>query len=138
MPEEDPYEGSLQRDAERGTKIVTFQVPGGRPDEICVMPKHLPFADYRGKDGAKDIADETTLGEWLRAQSPEPTPYLEKTQHLQTLASRTREMVMDALLIRDDSPLSDGYPKRSQDGVTSGQQLPDHRRTRSAREVGSS
>jgi len=74
----------------------------------------------------------------LRAQSPEPTPYLEKTQHLQTLASRTREMVMDALLIRDDSPLSDGYPKRSQDGVTSGQQLPDHRRTRSAREVGSS
>jgi len=64
MPEEDPYEGSLQRDAERGTKIVTFQVPGGRPDEICVMPKHLPFADYRGKDGAKDIADETTLASY--------------------------------------------------------------------------
>jgi hypothetical protein len=57
----DPYEGSLQRDAERGANKITFQVPGGRPDEICVVPKHLPFADYRGKDGAKDIADENQL-----------------------------------------------------------------------------
>jgi hypothetical protein len=57
----DPYEGSLQRDAERGTNTITFQVPGGRPDEICVVPKHLPFADYRGKDGAKDVADENQL-----------------------------------------------------------------------------
>src|ERR1041385_4370315 len=57
----DPYEGSLQRDAERGTNTITFQVPGGRPDEICVAPKHLPFVDYRGKDGAKDIADEQQL-----------------------------------------------------------------------------
>jgi hypothetical protein len=64
MPEEDPYEGSLHRDAERGTKIVRFQVPGGRPDEICVIPKHLPFADYRGKDDAKDIADETSLANY--------------------------------------------------------------------------
>ena len=60
----DPYEGSLQRDAERGTKTITFQVPGGRPDEICVVPKHLPFADYRGKDGAKDIADENQLASY--------------------------------------------------------------------------
>src|ERR1041384_5820707 len=54
----DPYEGSLQRDAERGTNTITFQVSGGRPDELSVIPKHLPFADYRGKDGAKDIGDE--------------------------------------------------------------------------------
>jgi peptidoglycan hydrolase-like protein with peptidoglycan-binding domain len=60
----DPYEGSLQRDAERGTKTIKFQVPGGRPDEICVVPKHLPFADYRGKDGAKDIADENQLASY--------------------------------------------------------------------------
>ena len=60
----DPYEGSLQRDAERGTKTITFQVSGGRPDEICVVPKHLPFADYRGKDGAKDIADEKQLASY--------------------------------------------------------------------------
>src|SRR5437660_5345008 len=60
----DPYEGSLQRDAERGTKTITFQVPDGRPDEICVIPKHLPFADYRGKDGAKDIADENQLASY--------------------------------------------------------------------------
>ena len=60
----DPYEGSLQRDAERGTNTITFQVPGGRPDEICVVPKHLPFADYRGKDGAKDIADENQLASY--------------------------------------------------------------------------
>jgi hypothetical protein len=60
----DPYEGSLQRDAERGTNTIKFQVPGGRPDEICVIPKHLPFADYRGKDGAKDIADENQLASY--------------------------------------------------------------------------
>jgi hypothetical protein len=60
----DPYEGSLQRDAERGANTITFQVPGSRPDEICVVPKHLPFADYRGKDGAKDIADENQLASY--------------------------------------------------------------------------
>jgi len=26
--------------------------------------KHLPFADYRGKDGAKDIADENQLASY--------------------------------------------------------------------------
>ena len=57
----DIYEGSLHREAERGASTVTFQVPGGRPGEICVIPKHLPFAKYRGKDGAKDIADEKKL-----------------------------------------------------------------------------
>ena len=57
----DIYEGSLHREAERGAKTINFQVPGGRPDEICVIPKHLAFAKYRGKDGAKDIADEKKL-----------------------------------------------------------------------------
>ena len=57
----DIYEGSLHREAERGASTVTLTVPGGRPDEICVIPKHLPFAKYRGKDGAKDIADEKKL-----------------------------------------------------------------------------
>ena len=61
MPDADPYEGSLQRDAPRGTTINTFAVPGSRPNEISVVPKHLSFADYRGKDGAKDIADEEQL-----------------------------------------------------------------------------
>ena len=60
----DMYEGSLHREVERGANIVTFQVPGGRPDEICVIPKHLPFAKYRGKDGAKDIADEKKLASY--------------------------------------------------------------------------
>jgi hypothetical protein len=60
----DPYEGSLQRDADRGTNTIRFPVPGGRPDEICVVPKHLPFANYRGKDGAKDIADENQLASY--------------------------------------------------------------------------
>jgi hypothetical protein len=55
MPDPDPYEGSLQRDAERGMGRTTFSVPDGGPDEICVIPKHLPFAMYRGE---KDIADE--------------------------------------------------------------------------------
>jgi hypothetical protein len=60
----DIYEGSLHREAERGASIVTFSVPGGRPDEICVIPKHLPFAKYRGKDGARDIADEQKLASY--------------------------------------------------------------------------
>ena len=47
----------------------------------------------------------------LRFKS-EPTSYLEKAQHLETLASQAREMVMDALLIRDDHPIPDGYPNR--------------------------
>lgn len=58
------YEGSLHREAERGESKTTFTVPGGRPDEICVIPKHLPFAQYRGKDGAKDIADEKRLASY--------------------------------------------------------------------------
>jgi hypothetical protein len=57
----DIYEGSLHREAERGADTVNFKVPGGGPDEICVIPKHLPFAKYRGKNGAKDIADEKRL-----------------------------------------------------------------------------
>src|ERR1044071_2135876 len=60
----DPFEGSLQRDAERGTTTIAFQVPGGRPDEICIVPKHLPFAEYRGKDGSKDIDDEKQLASY--------------------------------------------------------------------------
>ncbi len=57
----DVYEGSLQPEAERGVKTIAFKVAGGRPDEICVIPRHLPFAKYRGKDGAKDLADEKKL-----------------------------------------------------------------------------
>ena len=60
----DAYEGSLHREAERGVSTVTFKVPGGRPGEICVIPRHLPFAKYRGKDGAKDEADEKKLASY--------------------------------------------------------------------------
>ena len=62
--ENDPYEGSLNRDAERGVETVAFKVPGGKPDEICVLPKHLPFAKYRGKNGEKDVADEKKLASY--------------------------------------------------------------------------
>ena len=64
MPDADPYEGSLQRDPERGIDRKIFKVPDGRPDELCVVPKHLPFADYRGKKGEKDIADEKRLASY--------------------------------------------------------------------------
>lgn len=60
----DIYEGSLHREAERGVTTIRFPVPGGRPDEICVIPKHLPFGDYRGKRGAKDVADEQDLASY--------------------------------------------------------------------------
>src|SRR5690349_15200472 len=46
----------------------------------------------------------------LRAQGPEPTSYLDNAQHLEALASQARGIVMDALLIRDDHPIPDGYP----------------------------
>jgi hypothetical protein len=60
----DSYEGSLHRDAERGASTVTFKVPSGGPDEICIVPKHLPFGNYRGKDGSKDVADEKKLASY--------------------------------------------------------------------------
>src|SRR5689334_1603026 len=46
----DLYQGSLNRSAPRGVEIVKFVVPGGRPDEICVIPQHLAFAKYRADD----------------------------------------------------------------------------------------
>ncbi len=64
MSASDPYEGSLDRAADRGVEKRVFPVPGGRPDELCVVPKHLPFANYRGKDGAKDVADEKKLASY--------------------------------------------------------------------------
>ena len=50
----DSYEGSLNRNAPRGVEIVKFAVPGGRPEEICVIPQHLPFAKYRADDAATE------------------------------------------------------------------------------------
>lgn len=61
MSTSDVYEGSLHREAARGVATRTFPVPGGRPDEICVLPPHLPFINYRGKNGAKDTEDEQKL-----------------------------------------------------------------------------
>jgi len=52
MSADDLYEGSLHREAERGAEKISFKVPGGRSDELCVVPQHLPFAKHRGKDGA--------------------------------------------------------------------------------------
>lgn len=60
----DIYEGSLRREAERGVAKVAFKVPGGRPDELAVLPLHLPFAKYRGKNGEKDLADEKELASY--------------------------------------------------------------------------
>lgn len=57
----DVFEGSLHREAPRGIAVKTFPVPSGGPDEICVLPPHLPFINYRGKNGAKDTADEQKL-----------------------------------------------------------------------------
>jgi hypothetical protein len=60
----DPYEGSLDRSAARGVQTITYPVPSGGPDEICVIPQHLPDANYRGQDGEKDVADEKRLGSY--------------------------------------------------------------------------
>lgn len=60
------YNGPLRREAARGIRIVRFPVPGpgDRPDEICVIPRHLPFGHYRGTNGAKDRADERDLASY--------------------------------------------------------------------------
>ena len=60
----DPYEGSLDRSAARGVQTITYPVPTGGPNEICVIPQHLHSANYRGKDGEKDIADEKRLASY--------------------------------------------------------------------------
>ncbi len=52
------YEGALHREARRGVNTVTFEVPGGRRDEVPVIPQRLPSAKFRGKDGAKRAADK--------------------------------------------------------------------------------
>jgi len=57
----DLYEGSLDREASRGRGTVEFSVPGSRPPEIGIVPKHLPFGEYRGENGSKDSADEQEL-----------------------------------------------------------------------------
>ncbi len=57
----DIYEGSLDRGAPRGARVVEFSTTGNRPPEIGVIPKHLPFGNYRGENGSKDIADEQEL-----------------------------------------------------------------------------
>src|SRR5262245_7652975 len=43
----------------------------------------------------------------LLEESPEPTSYLERAQHLQTLASQATEMVMESLLVQEGDPIPD-------------------------------
>lgn len=59
-----PFPGQFNRNAPRGSSTVRFDVPGGRPDEICVIPRHLPFGHYRGNGGSKDRADERELASY--------------------------------------------------------------------------
>lgn len=51
----------LDRSVSRGREVVHHNVPGGRPDEICVLPRHLHDGDYRGARGADDEAAEAAL-----------------------------------------------------------------------------
>ena len=60
----DRYSFPLDREAPRGIQIIRYSVPNGRPDEISVLPRHLGFAKYRGKEGAEDTADESKLARY--------------------------------------------------------------------------
>ena len=55
------YEGALHREARRGVNTVTFEVPGGRPDEVPVIPQRLLSAKSRDKDGAEWSAEKKKL-----------------------------------------------------------------------------
>ena len=60
----DRYSLPLDREAPRGIQTVRYSVPNGRADEISVLPRHLGFAKYQGKDGAEDTADEKNLARY--------------------------------------------------------------------------
>src|SRR5262245_19979512 len=53
--------GGLERSVPRGDDLITISTPLRGPDEICGVPKHLPGADYRCKDGANDRENEREL-----------------------------------------------------------------------------
>lgn len=46
--------GSFDPDAPRGMSTSRFSVPGKSAQEICIVPKHLPFAEYRKSDEKKE------------------------------------------------------------------------------------
>ena len=46
--------GSFDPGASRGMSTVKFAVPGKSTREICIVPKHLAFADYRKSDAKRE------------------------------------------------------------------------------------
>jgi hypothetical protein len=46
--------GSFDPNVPRGTSTSKFAVPGKSAQEICIVPKHIPFADYRKSDEKKE------------------------------------------------------------------------------------
>jgi len=46
-------EAALQANGNRGTQVMQIPV-AGRPSEVCVIPKHLPDADFDDKDGKEE------------------------------------------------------------------------------------
>ena len=62
------YEGALHREARRGVNTVSFEVRGGRRDEVPMIPQRLS-AKFRGKDGAKRAADKKKLAGFDRCRA---------------------------------------------------------------------
>ncbi len=52
--------GGFDLSLPRGLETLSYSSPSGAK-EICVVPKHLAGADYRGKEGAKDRESEREL-----------------------------------------------------------------------------
>ena len=46
--------GSFDPNAPRGISMSKFAVPGTSTQETCIVPKHIPFADYRKGDEKKE------------------------------------------------------------------------------------
>jgi hypothetical protein len=46
--------GSFDPNSPRGLSTSTFSVPGKSAEEICIVPRHIPFADYRKSDDRKE------------------------------------------------------------------------------------
>ena len=53
--------GVLHREARRGVNTASFEVPGGRPEKVPMVPHCLSSAKSRVKDGAEWSLDRKKL-----------------------------------------------------------------------------
>lgn len=106
----------LDRSSQRGVSTISFASPtAGTPDEICVMPKHLSMADYKGGDekSEKELCSYVFYGSGPRqADAPKTEvaicPKLSSTNPgtdvMELLPNKTREETEATVCSKEDRP----------------------------------